>query len=228
MDTFGSRLRQLRKPESLEDFAARFGIPPGTMGNYERDRNQPPFDLISRLCSHFGVSPEWLLFGTGPKLREANPAQEAGNVLPIEAKPGEGVISVPLVSARLSAGMGSLQVSGNVEKRYAFPSSFLHRKGVPERMVVMRVEGESMQPEIMDGDIVLIDQSKTDIRLGRIFALGIEEAIYLKRIDLLPGKAVLKSVNPEYPPLEVELCGQLAEQLRVIGQVLWVGREYKE
>ncbi|WP_367280447.1 helix-turn-helix domain-containing protein, partial [uncultured Desulfovibrio sp.] len=67
MDTFGSRLRQLRKPESLEDFAARFGIPPGTMGNYERDRNQPPFDLISRLCSHFGVSPEWLLFGPVPK-----------------------------------------------------------------------------------------------------------------------------------------------------------------
>lgn len=229
MDTFGSRLRQIRKPEKLEEFSARFGVAPGTMGNYERDRNQPPFELVSKICSHFGIFPEWLLFGTGPKYRDESRDQEAQlEILPIEAIPGEDMIYVPLVAARLSAGMGSLEVSDAVERRYAFPSSFLHRKGNPAKMVVMRVEGQSMQPEIMDGDVVLIDQSKTNIRLGRIFALSIEEAIYLKRIDLLPGKAILKSVNPDYPPVEIELTGQLADQMRVIGQVLWVGREYQE
>lgn len=93
-------------------------------------------------------------------------------------------------------------------------------------MVLMRVEGDSMQPEIMNNDVVLIDQSKTEIRLGRIFAVGFEEAIYLKRIDMLPGKIVLKSVNPAYPPVELDIRDQQRDSFRVIGQVLWSGREY--
>lgn len=95
-------------------------------------------------------------------------------------------------------------------------------------MVLMQVSGDSMQPEILDGDMVLIDQGKKDIplKLGRIFAVGFEDAIYLKRIDKLPGKIILKSVNPEYPPVELDVRGQLGDSFRVIGQVLWVGREY--
>ena len=65
-------------------------------------------------------------------------------------------------------------------------------------------------------------------KAGRIFAVGFEEAIYLKRIDMLPGKVILKSVNEEcYPPVELSVSGDLGEQFRVIGQVLWSGREYR-
>lgn len=136
------------------------------------------------------------------------------------------LIMVPMVEARLSAGQGSLQTDGCSERSYAFRSDFLYRKGNPDSMVLMRVEGDSMQPEIMNNDVVLIDQSKTEIRLGRIFAVGFEEAIYLKRIDMLPGKIVLKSANPAYPPVELDIRDQQRDAFRVIGQVLWSGREY--
>ena len=59
-------------------------------------------------------------------------------------------------------------------------------------MVLMRVSGDSMEPEIMDNDIVLIDQGKRDVTPGRLYAIGFDEAIYLKRIDILPGKVILK------------------------------------
>lgn len=92
----------------------------------------------------------------------------------------------------------------------------------------MRVAGDSMQPEIMDNDVVLIDQSKKDIIPGKIFAVGFEEAIYLKRIDMIPGKVILKSVNEErYPPISLDAQGDMAEQFRVIGKVIWSGREYR-
>ncbi len=95
-------------------------------------------------------------------------------------------------------------------------------------MVLMRVAGDSMQPEIMDNDVVLIDQSKKDIIPGKIFAVGFEEAIYLKRIDMIPGKVILKSVNEEcYPPISLDIQGDMAEQFRVIGKVIWSGREYR-
>lgn len=138
------------------------------------------------------------------------------------------MISVPLVKARLSAGQGSFEVEGEVEGYCAFSSAFLRRKGNPSSMVVMKVQGDSMQPEIMDGDAVLIDQSKKEVRLGRIYAVGFEDAIYLKRIDKEPGKIILKSVNPEYRPIVIELGEQTFDSFRVIGQILWVGREYQE
>lgn len=50
-----------------------------------------------------------------------------------------------------------------------------------------------------------------------------EEAIYVKRIDTLPG--MLRSLNPDYAPIEVDMRGDLTEQARIIWQVLWVGRE---
>lgn len=84
-----------------------------------------------------------------------------------------------------------------------------------------------MQPEIMNNDVVLLDQSKKHATPGPIFAVGFEDAIYLKRIDFLPGKIILKSINPEYPPVELDVRDQSGDLFRIIGQVLWVGREYR-
>ena len=44
---------------------------------------------------------------------------------------------------------------------------------------------------------------------------------------LLPGQIVLHSTNPAYPPVTLDLSGDCAEQFRVIGRVLWSGREYR-
>lgn len=134
---------------------------------------------------------------------------------------------VPLVEARLSAGTGSLETSADGERKYAFRSDFLHRKGCPNKMVLMRVSGDSMEPEIKDGDVVLLDQGKKHILPGRMYAVGIEDAIYVKQIDTMPGKLILKSMNSVYPPIEVDMRGDLAEQARILGQILWVGREYR-
>ena len=136
------------------------------------------------------------------------------------------MIPVPIVEAILSAGSGSLQTSEASDKNYTFRSDFLYRKGNPREMVVMRVCGDSMHPEIMDKDMVLLDQSKKQVTPGPIFAVGFEEAIYLKRVDFLPGKIILKSTNPAYPPVELDVRGQNADSFRVIGQVVWCCREY--
>lgn len=186
-----------------------------------RKREQVPPGWVEKIADRFNADANWLFFGEGnndlTKMQASCGSSEASDV---------DLIMIPMVEARLSAGHGSLQVSGESDRGYAFRSDFLHRKGNPKSMVLMRVDGDSMQPEIMDGDAVLLDQSKTDIRLGKIFAVGFEDAIYLKRIDRVPGKLILKSTNPAYPPLEIDVQGQEQDLFRVIGQVLWIGREY--
>lgn len=135
-------------------------------------------------------------------------------------------VFIPIVKARLSAGSGSFITDSEIENKIRFEKSFFVNRGNPKDMVIMRVMGDSMQPEIMDNDYVMIDQSKIDIEPNRIFAVGFEDCIYLKRIDLLPKQVVLKSVNPAYPPVVLDIQEDMASLFRVIGKVLWVGREY--
>lgn len=183
-----------------------------------RSRKTVPPAWIPKTAQLFGVSTDWLFFGRGEARHNEGGVRTAND---------SDLIMIPMVEATLSAGTGSLETSGESERTYAFRSDFLHRKGNPKNMVLMRVRGDSMQPEIMNNDVVLLDQSKKQITPGPIFAVGFEDAIYLKRIDFLPGKVILKSVNPKYPPVELDIRGQSETLFRVIGQVLWVGREYK-
>lgn len=220
MKTLGDRIKLLRGKASQQAFAASLGIPQMTLSNYEKGKSEPKLVLLKEMCSKFRLNINWLLFGIGPMYVDDVTSSLVTSACDVD------LIMVPMVEARLSAGNGSLQVDGDIERSYAFRSDFLHRKGNPANMVMMRVEGDSMQPEIMNNDVVLLDQSKKEIRTGRIFAVGFEDAIYLKRIDMLPGKFVLKSVNPDYPPVELDIRGQNGDAFRVIGQVIWCGREY--
>lgn len=211
-----ARLHKAAKSHSDRELAEKIGVSKQSIAD-AKARKTVPSSWIPRAAQLFDVSTDWLFFGKKAEKQEKSGKSSSCDV---------DLIMIPLVEARLSAGVGSLEVGSSVERSYAFRSDFLLRKGNPGKMVLMRVSGDSMQPEIMNNDIVLIDQGKTDILPGRIFAVGFDDAIYLKRIDKLPGKVILKSANPEYPPIEMDVRDQLGESFRVIGQVLWSGREY--
>lgn len=66
MNLFGNRLKELRGDTSQADLAAGLELKQTTLSNYERGRNEPNFETLQKLCSHFGVNLEWLVFGTGP------------------------------------------------------------------------------------------------------------------------------------------------------------------
>lgn len=217
MSTLGERIKRIRGDETQASFATRIGISKAALGGYERDENSPSADVISKICTKDNISPKWLIMGTG-KMRDL--------AVLADATDDADLIMVPMVEARLSAGTGSLETSGESERSYAFRRDFICRKGNPKHMVLMRVRGDSMQPEIMNNDMVLLDQGKRQATPGPIFAVGFEDAIYLKRVDFLPGKVILKSVNPDYPPVEIEIHDQAEDMFRIIGQVIWCGREY--
>lgn len=143
-----------------------------------------------------------------------------------EAAPSMGYSLIPKVQARLAAGTGSLETGGEVIGYYAFKLDFLHRKGNPNHMVLMDVAGDSMEPVLMDADSVLIDESQRQIISGALFAVGVDHEVFVKYLIRVPGKLVLKSKNPEYDPIEVDMNGDLADTVRIIGRVVWSCREY--
>ena len=178
-----------------------------------RNKDSIPEKWILRLYRMFGLNPDWLEGGDGEQYLKSPPGSDT------EFK------NIPKVKARLSAGGGSFEVGSEIQGYYAFQKEWLQSKGNPGRMVLMDIFGNSMEPELKDGDTVLIDESQKDIISGAVFAVGVEDTIMVKRIEKHPNALVLLSDNRDYTPVHLRLSD--GDGVRIIGRVIWVGREFR-
>ncbi len=178
-----------------------------------RKKDSVPANWLLQLFRQYGLNPDWLEGGGGPELLRSND------------DPKSDFYPIPKVQARLCAGAGSFEVDSRIEGYYSFQKKWLQNKGAADRMVLMDVFGNSMTPEIKDGDTVLIDQSRKDIFAGTIYAVGIEDTIMVKRIEKHPRKLVLLSDNKEYAP--IFLADDEIDSVRIIGRVIWICRELR-
>ncbi len=206
--------------KSDSDLARALGIQPPSIAA-ARKREQVPSGWVEQIAERFNVSSDWLFFGGAPSAPGVGTHSQPQNACDVD------MVYIPLVDARISAGTGSFETGGESDRRYGFRSDFLCRKGQISQMVLMRVEGDSMEPEIHHGDVVLIDQSQTQPRPGALFAVGVEDLVYIKMVDAKPGKITLKSMNPAYDPLEIDARGDLADGIRIVGKAVWLGRELR-
>ncbi len=204
---------------SQADLARELGVRRAAVTDAKR-RKSVPAEWFLRLSRTRGLNPMWLETGQGP-VRIGETSRAEPTVLRFHE---EEFSFVPMVKARVSGGGGSLETDADIEAYYAFRHEWLRRKGRTGEMRLMRVTGESMEPTLRDEDIVLIDLSQADVYPGKIYAVGIDQEIVVKRLDKKPGKLVLLSDNRQlYPPLEIEL--NESADVRILGRVVWMARE---
>lgn len=82
-----------------------------------------------------------------------------------------------------------------------------------------------MEPELKDGDTVLIDTSQKEILAGSIYAVGIDDTIMVKRIEKHPGKLILMSDNKDYETIYLSLSEM--DSVRIIGKIVWISRDVR-
>jgi phage repressor protein C with HTH and peptisase S24 domain len=206
-ESFMKRVCETTGLNSQAELAAALKVTRSTI-THAKNKGDVPDRWIWKLSEAFGLDSEWLQSGKGRPFR-------AGGA-------GEDFMKVPKVKARLSAGGGSFEVAHEVEDFFMFQTRWLRKKGTPDTMVLMSVNGNSMEPELNDGDIVLVDQSRTKIYAGAVYAVGIEDTIMVKRLEKLPNKLVLRSANPVYDPIYLE--DDARDTVRIIGKVTWLCR----
>lgn len=207
--------------KSVSSLAGVLGTSPQAIYNARNKGNIPKAWYIV-VAEATGVSADWLLTGKGSKQREEDYSPHF--VQAINDLEERDLVMVPKVRARLSAGNGSLETSAEVKARYAFRREWIRAKGQPAQMVLMDVAGDSMEPDIRDKDVVLIDQSQADVIAGAVYAVGIDDAVLIKYLDKEPGTLILRSANKDYRPIEVDLKDE-SQNVRIIGRVVWWCRE---
>ena len=205
-DAFYQKARENLGVRSQSELAGLLGVHRSAVTQAKRKNTVPDLWLL-KLGRHFNLDPD---------RPESSVETAIGNIR-------SAMTAVPRVKARLHAGGGSFETSPEIESFYAFSRAWLRRKGNPEQMVLMDVIGDSMSPVIEEGDTVLVDQSRTDIYSGGIYAVGIDDTVMVKRIEKHPQRLVLISANSSYAP--VYLQKEEVRRIRIIGRVVWICRE---
>lgn len=81
----------------------------------------------------------------------------------------------------------------------------------------VRVSGNSMEPQLHDGDVAFIQRSK-EIQSGNIGVFILNGDAYIKKMVCDMDECYLVSLNPEYEPIKINKN----DDLRTVGKVLWV------
>lgn len=142
---------------------------------------------------------------------------------------------IPVHEAELAAGGGADNGSEDLVGTLAFRRSWLKRIGVSASSAVLaHASGDSMSATIHDGDMLLIDRSKSeppqlprapkDTRPAPIYAILDDGAARVKRIELVPGGMLaLLSDNVAFAPEFRQIAS-----VSIIGKVMWWGHTNRE
>lgn len=218
-EAVSAKLHELKENAFAVEKAA--GLPVDAIRSVIRDddkRAVPRINRAKEICDILGLE-----FYIGP------PRDPAGALQPPAADPAE-LAHIPLYNAGLAAGTGTANAEEEIIDYLAFRKEWLRKIGVaPSNALMARVKGESMQPTISPGDIVLIDSSKIDIRSrGRtrktskpnVYAFVEAGEARVKRIDRVDTDYfAIMSDNPEF---HVEFkSGKALQEMHIIGRVMW-------
>lgn len=193
-------LRNLRaqKGVSQSELARYLGVARSTVCQYEANRREPDNETLSKLADYFGVTVDYIL-----GREESRPPQRGkGKWIPVY---GEIAAGIPIEAIE----------------------DIIDYEEIPNEMaatgefIALRIKGDSMEPRIKEGDVVIIRRQVT-IENGEIAAVMVNgDSATLKYIKRENNGLWLISSNQAYSPvfytrkeceqLPIKILGRLVE-----------------
>lgn len=146
---------------------------------------------------------EWLLYGEGDMLSSTSSAQPQPSVKN-ERVADDEAYKVPLVP--ISALAGSLNDFSLSVKRDDCETVVSPIKDID---MAIKISGDSMEPEYPSDSQVFVKKinERAFLEWGRVYVLNTCNGIVIKRLMPTndPNTVLCESINPKYPPFEVNL-----------------------
>lgn len=206
--------------------AKGFKITDKTIYGYENGFRQPSVTYLEGLSAIYDANPMWLLLGKGEMFLNSECRNDF--VLP-ENLDFNNIVFMPHIDLRASAGYGCLIDEINMTQDFiAFSKKWLAANiyAPLNELVMFTVNGDSMDSpssQIKNGSLILVDKSVTEFGNDGIYVVSIDDALFVKRLQFLPGKKMrVKSDNPAYDPFDVSLE---TDVINIIGKVIWAGNK---
>lgn len=231
----GERMKEAREAVGLTrpSFVEKFGGSVRTLENNEGGRNEPGSSLIGAFTS-LGINANWLLTGEGEMLLQAPVALQADrpySSAPLtaqEAPPAmSGYVALPLYNdVRAAAGHGAVVGHEHADDALMFKEDWIRFElgARPQDLCLIRVSGDSMEPTLRAGDVILIDVRSCRPDREGIYIMRLDGMLLVKRLQALPGgKLKVSSDNAAFDSWTVSNA-DVGGDLVIIGRVVWSGR----
>lgn len=182
---------------SVRGFADELGVSNVTVYKWKNGSATPKGQQLEKLCQFAKVPPSWILYGDGTTPHAQSIAVD------------DDTISIPVLDVNAACGIhgfneGVVTLVRMIRVTLDFLRQFAPKANARGLHIVTAV-GDSMEPTICSGDVVLVDSMDTKISGDGIYAIQYENGILLKRVQCNPPAGViLHSDNKLYPPLKID------------------------
>ena len=198
--TFWERLESALSDNdcTMADLGRKIQLSPTVINSWKTRGSIPRADIAVKTAEALNTTVEYLI---------------TGNTC-CEISKSKNTFLVPILNQELSAGKGDLLPEEDIVEGLLSLPIWL-RKKYGNNLGALHVHGDSMQPTLNDGDMVVCDSLGWDKSDG-IYAIRLNGNGYVKRLQVVSGKVLIKSDNPNYETITESLNSNAID---VIGKV---------
>ena len=214
ISNFSSRIKEYREKHNmtLADIEKKTNVPAQTINRYELNQRSPKIDVAIDIADKLGVNALWLQGYDVP--------ENAINML------ATSETYTFKIEGEVAAGYGSYANDADTET-IEIPIEWLHGLS-PDNFFVLKVKGDSMSPDIEDGDLVLVHEENT-VEPGTIAAVLYDsDFATLKKVNYNPKERWwmdLIPLNRNYEILHV--VNEDLNRCKVLGPVWKLIRNFE-
>lgn len=183
---FRTRLKQLRNEKKINqrELANFLKVAPSTISMYESGQREPNFEVLESLADFFNVDLNYLL----------GKSDKTTKLMIEDSQPPQG-LQIPVLGT-VAAGIPISAVEDILD--YEEIDSSFQSQG---EFFALRIKGDSMQPKMDDGDVVIVKQQSDANSGDTVIALVNGDEATCKKLQKTENGIMLVSTNPDYLPM---------------------------
>ena len=215
------------------------------LSQYTNGKFNPDNEKIFLLSKVLNVSEAWLLGYNVPRTSESDTVentliekistfvvklneenqnktyQYAKNLLHFQNRTVQEV-SIKYKSKELTEILVTEKIAADVGYSYGnneVTSFYTNREDLMQYDMAIRVFGDSMEPELSDGDIILLKQGYDNVN-GDIYVIDYDGKSYVKKLYNDGNRFVLKSINKKYADIIIYTSDIQDTYFNIVGKVV--------
>lgn len=240
----GEKLREFRERQGLnqKDFALSIGMGQPNYSRIEGGSVELTQKALLKIIDLYGLNPSYLYLTDAPMTIGEVPSpagvfvgasedmavsyttkQDLVAIRVHELKAGEkqplNVRAIPVYDIRASAGITEV-----IMPQHITPDNLVYMPEFSACDFVAHAYGESMEPVIMNGDMIVCRtlHRLSDLNMGKVYMVEAETGIYIKYVYRQQDALILTSENKAFAPIMVPIA-----EVRKLHEVVWTVRVRK-
>lgn len=221
-----TRIEQLllaRNGGNQSEMARYIGVSPQAVQKWVAGESEPRGKNLDAAAAFLGVTPAHLKFGIVMDQHPGAAAAASASLMPVRGIESEdpSLTQILKVRIKVQAGITGFRVEPELHdgETMGVPTAWvLSQRFVMSDLYAIVVKGESMEPSLYDGDVIVVNTADKQLVDGAVYAVNYEGEVVVKRLVRDAGMWWLTSDNSDQRKYHRKLCN--GAECIVIGKVV--------